>query len=144
MDIRYRPAQPADRPALVRLLQQAALLTDDLPDDLTGFWVAIADTDLVGAAGTEPFGGVGLLRSVAVRPDYQQQHIARQLLDRLLIQAQAAGLTDLYLLTISANGYFERFGFVVVPRQTVPDSIRQTRQFGSLCPDSAVLMHKSL
>ncbi len=128
---------------MVGLLQQTDLLTDDLPNHLTGFWVAFTDAELVGTAGIAAFGQVGLLRSVAVRPDCQRQQVARQLLERLLIQAQAVGLTDLYLLTTTASGYFERHGFSTIARETVPDTIRQTRQFSGLCPDTAILMHKA-
>lgn len=142
MAIHYCTAQSIDRPGLVALLQKTDLLTDDLPSELAGFRVALSapDGELVGVAGLESFGRTGLLRSVAVRPDYQHQHIGGQLVNQLLTQTHADGLVDLYLLTTSASSYFERYGFAAVARETVPDAIRQ---FNGLCPDSAILMHKA-
>lgn len=129
---------------VVELLQQTDLLTDDLPTDLSGFWIAQQGSLIVGVAGIEEFGHTGLLRSVAVHPDYRNQHIARQLLDQLLTEARIHGLTSLYLITTTAPVYFERYGFATISRTTVPEAIRQTRQFSELCPASATAMHKLL
>jgi amino-acid N-acetyltransferase len=144
-----RSARPNDRAALVNLLHQTDLLTDDLPADLSGFWLAFTEpesveSELVGSAGVEIFGQTGLLRSVAVRPDCRGRHIARQLLSQVRQHAQTLGLTNLYLITTTADRYFGRLGFAVVPREAVPEAIRQTRQFSQLCPDSAIVMHQLL
>lgn len=141
----YRPATAADRPALVALLTQADLPTTDLPDDLSTFLLAQSDEDnLIGAAGIEPLGEVGLLRSVVVSPDYRGQYIGQTLVDGLLQAAQHNGLTDLYLITTSADAYFERLGFSYISRDNVPDAIAQTQQFSTLCPDSSVVMQLTI
>lgn len=142
----YRPATETDRPTLISLLQQASLTTDDLPVDISPFLLAFsnqsagAEGELIGAAGIELLGEVGLLRSVAVAPDYQGHYIGQTLVDGLMQAAEHNGLTDLYLLTTTADGFFERLGFERIPRDDVPDEVRQTPQFSTGCPDSAVVM----
>lgn len=136
----YRPATPADRPVLITLLTQVDLLTDDLPEDLSTFTLAFDDDKLAGAAGVEAFGPTGLLRSVAVSPVYQQKQIGRHLVDASLKQAHKQGVERLYLITTTADGYFERLGFERVTRTDVPEAIARTRQFSDLCPASSVVM----
>lgn len=141
----YRPATPDDRPALIALLTQAQLPINDLPADLGTFLLAKSDEgELIGAAGIEPLGDVGLLRSVVVSPAYRGQYIGQTLVDGLLQAAQHNGLTDLYLITTTADAYFERLGFRYISRDDVPEAIAQTYQFSTGCPDSAVVMFCSL
>ena len=47
---------------------------------------------VVGVAGMERYGGAGLLRSVAVAPDWQGSGIGRALVDRVLEDGRAAGV----------------------------------------------------
>ncbi len=140
----YRPATATDRPALVDLLTQVDLLIDDLPSDLSTFTLAFDVDQLVGAAGVEVLESAGLLRSVAVSPERQHQQIGRQLIDASLHLAREKGVTDLYLITTTADGYFERLGFGRVNRTGVPAAIAQTRQFSDLCPASSVVMSKKM
>jgi amino-acid N-acetyltransferase len=144
MALSIENARPEDREAVTALLQRAELLTDDLPAELTGFLLVKEQATSVGVAGLERFGTLGLLRSVAVSPDYQGKKIAAQLVGRLLETAKAAGITDVYLITTTAERYFERQGFKSIDRQNVPDVIQQTQQFSALCPTSAVVMKRTL
>lgn len=136
----YRLATTADRPALIELLQQVDLLTDDLPDELGTFTLAFDKDTLAGASGLDVFGPIGLLRSVAVLPSYQRQRIGRHLIELSEELARQRGITNLYLITTAADGYFERLGFERIDRLNVPDAISKTRQFSDLCPASSVVM----
>ncbi len=73
----FRPATPADLPAVRRLLPEEGLPEDGLeaqfPD---GYAVASAESDIVGAAGVEVYGPDGLLRSVGVAPCLAGRHEA--------------------------------------------------------------------
>lgn len=142
--MRIETAQPTDRAAIIGLLEQGSLLTEDLPVDLSDFLMAKDEDTLVGVAALESFGSVGLMRSVAVDPAYQGKGIAAQLIDQVLATAVAAHLQEIYLITTTAEGYFDRYGFAPVSRETVPETIRQTRQFSGLCPSSAVVMKRTL
>ena len=66
--------------------------------------------------------------------------LARLMADCLLQQAEAEGRAAVYLLTETAAGYFSGLGFRIVERRDVPPAISRTRQFSSLCPDSASCM----
>ncbi len=141
----YRPATPADRPAMIALLITAGLLADDLPADVSLFVLAEAeDGQLVGVAGVDSMGQTGLLRSVAVLPKYRDQHIGSELVEQVLQLARHRLVTTLYLLTTTAEGYFSRLGFAPISRANVPDQIAQTRQFANLCPASAVVMKREI
>ena len=140
----YRRATEADRPAIITLLEQANLLTDDLPTDLGTFRLAFADEKLAGVAGLEILEENGLLRSVAVSLDFRNQKIGNQLIEVIIELAKSEKITALYLITTTADLYFERLGFTRVDRANVPDNIARTRQFSNLCPVSAVVMSKEL
>ncbi|MBD2705777.1 GNAT family N-acetyltransferase [Spirosoma sp. BT702] len=136
-------ARPDEKGIVVALLEQGDLLTEDLPTGLSGFVIAKDEETAVGVAGIESFGSVGLLRSVAVDPTHQGNGIAAQLIEQLLATADAAHLQELYLITTTAEGYFNRYGFAPVSRETVPQAIQQTQQFSGLCPSSAVVMKRT-
>ena len=139
----YRRATEADRPAIITLLEQANLLTDDLPTDLGTFRLAFADEKLAGVAGLEILEENGLLRSV-VSLNFRNQKIGNQLIEVIVELAKSEKITALYLITTTADLYFERLGFSRVDRANVPDNIARTRQFSNLCPVSAVVMSKEL
>lgn len=140
MEINIQPARPEQLPELVQLLTQNHLPVDDLPAGLPNFWLALDGKKLVGSVGFEVCENVGLLRSLSVDADYRNQAIARQLCDRAFAEAKQQAVGELYLITTTADQYFQRLGFAPVERATVPDSITKTSQFSSLCPSSAVVM----
>jgi amino-acid N-acetyltransferase len=144
MSIQIDNVRPEEKESVVNLLKEADLLTEDLPDGLRNFLLAKQDGALVGVAGLELFGPVGLLRSVAVSQAHQGKGIAGQLVEQLLADADKQELQAVYLITTTADHYFNRYGFAVVNREQVPDAIQQTRQFSGLCPSSAVVMKRNL
>ncbi len=131
---------PADLPRLESLLQSQGLPADDCRQQLEHF-VAVYDGErLIAAGGLEPAGQFGLLRSLAVVPDRRGHGLGRSLTDYLLRLARERELEAVYLLTETAGDYFPRLGFVPVERAGVPAAIAATRQFTSLCPDSAICL----
>jgi amino-acid N-acetyltransferase len=144
MSFHIEQAQPEDKLAIITLLRQGHLLTDDLPADLTDFVIAKEGTKLIGVAGLERFNVVGLLRSVAVDPAFQGKQVGAQLVEYILETARVVGLREVYLITTTADHYFERYGFEVVNRQDVPEAIQKTQQFSDLCPSSAIVMKRVL
>jgi amino-acid N-acetyltransferase len=50
----------------------------------------------------------------------------------------------LYLLTTTADLFFARTGYQVIPRESAPAPIQETAEFQSICPASAVCMVKDL
>jgi len=137
-DFEIRPASMADRDEVEALLRRTDLPPDGLDEQFgEPYAVAEADGRIVGAAGIEVYGGDGLLRSVAVDPAWQGRGVGAALTRERLRWAQARGLDSIYLLTNTAADYFPKLGFTPMPRGEVPDGVRNSLQFASVCPSTA-------
>ena len=140
-----RSATSHDLSAVSHLLQEAALPLDGLDEQWgPGYAVAVDAGAVVGAAGVERYGRFGLLRSVVTAPGRRGHGIADTLVRNRLAWASTEGLEGVYLLTTTAAEYFPRLGFERVERDAVPIEIRESREFTSACPSSAVAMHRAL
>ena len=103
----YRSARAEDWPAVRALLEACDLPLAGVREELDGFELAVhADAGLVGCAALEFYGGSGLLRSVAVAPEWRGRWIASELVARLLDEARAEGLADVTLFTTTAAELF--------------------------------------
>jgi len=142
--VRVRHAKPADLANVERLLSDVDLTTAGVADHFDGFIVAEDDPAIVGCAGLETYGVRGLLRSVAVRPDYRRSTIGRQLVDRALDQARESGVRVVYLLTTTAATYFTRIGFEPIQRDQVDPVVQQSQEFSTERCDSATAMRLML
>lgn len=132
-----------DLHAIEALLVESGLPTDDLPEqDLSLFRVEGSSDDLDAVGGLERFGDAALIRSIATTASMRSRGIASKIVDELEKLSVNEGLENLYLLTESAERYFESRGYSPVDRSDVPRSIRESRQFSVLCPDSATVMYK--
>ena len=141
-ELKLRHAGGEDLPAVLQLLRECHLPTDDVSAIVGDFWIAHSGSDLVGIIALECFGQVGLLRSLAVMPRYRSRGAAQVLCDRIIQDARDRAVADLYLLTTDADAYFDRHGFTVIDRDEAPTEIKSTQQFAELCPDSAIVMHR--
>ncbi len=146
-----RTAAVADLPAAERLLAGSGLPTVGIAELFAGragdFVVAddpLARGELAAVGGLELCGDDALLRSVAVRPEWRLHGLGQELVRHLVCRAEARGLRALYLLTMTAEHYFPRFGFAAVERGGVPAEIAATLEFRSACPASAVAMERPL
>jgi protein-tyrosine-phosphatase len=79
-----------------------------------------------------------------VAPEFRGQGIARALCSRVETHAAQQEIHALYLLTTTAETFFAGLGFGRANRDTIPEAIRSTAEFSSLCPDSAAVMVKPL
>ena len=126
-----------------RLLAQSNLPTNDLSDlNLDHFYACGQKGDPKGVIGLEAYGSEGLLRSFAVSEDSQGHGYGAALLSKLEQHAKNSGIDNLYLLTNTAELYFQNKGFKKISRQLASDAIRSTKEFSDLCPESATFMHK--
>lgn len=140
MTLAIEAAQETDIPALFALLQQSTLPTDGLRDNLSTVLVAREDGGVIGSAALECYGSVALLRSVAVVASKRDQGLGERLTRAALELAQARGITEVYLLTETAQHYFPRFGFHAIPRSAVAPAIHQSVEWTSACPETAQAM----
>ncbi|QLD86350.1 GNAT family N-acetyltransferase [Natronomonas halophila] len=126
------------------LLEASGLPTGDLRTSEGRFFVASVGTERVGGGGLEIYGPDALLRSVVVPESKRGQGYGTALCDALEARAQANGVETLYLLTTTAEAFFDAHGYDVIDRETVPPEIRETGEFTDLCPKSATCMRKAL
>lgn len=132
--------EPANLAQLEALLCQNKLPTQDCAEQVQNFYGIFDDEALIAAGGLEPANACALLRSVVVKEQFRSSGLAKKISTYLISLAEADGREAVYLLTETAETYFERLGFSRVDRAEVPLDITQTRQFASLCPATASCM----
>ena len=140
MSFRTEPAQAHDL-AAARVLLQRVQLPDHGVADQFGHYLVVRDASrVVGVCGVEVCGEDGLLRSVAVDPDYQGEGIGTLLVAGARELAGRLKLRDLYLLTTTAAPFFRKRGFEDWSREKAPTPVRESWEFRTGCPSSSALM----
>lgn len=139
--VTYRRATAADLGRIEELLSSNQLPVAGVGANIEEFWLALDGEQLVGVVGLEIHGPVGLLRSVAVRTEFRKLGVARKLFGLVAADARERRLAALYLLTETAERYFERLGFVRVEREAAPRDLLASVEFRGACPASAALLH---
>jgi amino-acid N-acetyltransferase len=137
-------AHPADLAAIERLLVARALPTEGVQEHLPEFLVAGEGGSLLGCAGFERYGRIGLLRSVAVAASFAGRGLGRALVEAVIARAANQGVATLFLLTTTAGEYFARMGFEVIPRDELPGALGASAELRGACPASAVAMRRVL
>jgi arsenate reductase (thioredoxin) len=139
-----QPAQATDLAAIITLLQQNKLPVEDIANGQQQFWIIKDGDTTAGLIGIEIYGNYGLLRSMATAEAYRNKGIAATLVKGLFDFAKKQKLTEIYLLTETAEKYFEKKGFIKTNRNAVPEEIKQSKEFGHVCPATATVMRKSV
>lgn len=132
-----------DFAACRELIAAASLPVADLSAERLAL-VAESDGEINGVIGLEAFGDTGLLRSLSVAPAARRNGTGRALVEALEAHAAEQSIRELWLLTIDADGYFEKLGYECRARQDAPAAIAATEEFSGLCPADSVLMSKRL
>jgi amino-acid N-acetyltransferase len=138
----FEAASAPDLDAIRSLLSAGGLPVDDIDAHLAEFILAKQDGATIGTVAAEYAGEAALLRSLCVAPSHRGQAIGAELLAAIEARAASRGVRELYLLTTSAAAYFERLGFSRTSREEAPSGIRAAAQFRTLCPSSAICLHK--
>jgi amino-acid N-acetyltransferase len=139
-----RAAQTSDIRPVETLLSSSDLPLDGVSENFGEFVVAEEKGQIAGAIGLERFGSAALLRSAVVAPNQRGTGIGARLVEQLLDRARKSGVSEIYLLTTTAENYFPRFGFRRTTRDAVPSAVKQSAEFRGACPDSAVVMTRRL
>lgn len=137
---KVRPGTAREFGAVKRLLVASKLPLDGVPESLQNFLVAFDGQKVIGAIGLEIFGDSALLRSAVVDEPVRGGGLGAQLVEAALAKTRVLRVKDVFLLTTTAEKYFPRFGFVEVPRESAPSDMRESAEFTTACPASAVLM----
>ncbi len=145
MDTVISAASPTDLPAVVRLLDDSGLPHGDVTAALLAHYLlAKRGEALVGVVGLEPLGSVGLLRSLAVASAHRGVGLGVELTRAIERHARGLGIEKLYLLTTTAERFFGKLGYEVIPRGDAPPPIQATTEYRELCSSTSVCMVKSL
>jgi amino-acid N-acetyltransferase len=137
-------ARERDLPVVRALLDRLHLPLDGVEEHLPTMLVAREGQRIVATAALEMYADGALLRSVAVEPRHQGNGLGHQLTDAALQLAATQGAHTVFLLTTTAERFFPKFGFERIDRQQVPASVRESVEFQSACPASAIVMRKHL
>jgi len=140
-------ARPTDRAAIEGLLEANGLPTAGF--DLAAATAVVAREEggareIVGCAAVEPYGWVGLLRSVCVAPDLRSAGLGRRLVAEAEAIATGLGIGQLFLLTDTAGDWFPRLGYERVGKGTAPAQLLTSPEFTGACPEGALLLRKIL
>lgn len=132
-------------PAVKALLESAQLPTADLTEQhCEHFYYAGSAAAPTGLVGLELFGDVALLRSLVVSPAARASGMGTALVQHAEAQARARGVKAVYLLTTTAEGFFDHRGYTKTARDAAPAAIKSTREFAGICPTSSAFMSKQL
>jgi amino-acid N-acetyltransferase len=139
-EIVITPAEKADLPQVMALLENSGLPTEGLASHWQNLILAQCEREIAGCAAIEIYGREGLLRSVAVAQAFRGSGIGEKLTRTVLRAAEAHAVSRVYLLTETAGDYFLRFGFRSVDRGLVSEPVKESAEFSGACPDSALAM----
>lgn len=130
--------------AVISLLKAANLPTADITAEmLDGFFGCGDAREPCAVIGLEIHGDCGLLRSLVVDPGHRGSGCGKALVNALEAYASLNGIASVYLLTETAEQFFSGLGYRFISRVDLPEQIKATQEFSSLCPDTAIAMWKS-
>ena len=98
------------------------------------------DNNIIGSGGLEVYGKHALLRSLAVDEKHRHQKIGIRMVNDLMEKAKSLQVENLFLLTETARSFFEKKGFEKIDRTEVPEELRNSSEFTTVCPSSATCM----
>jgi N-acetylglutamate synthase-like GNAT family acetyltransferase len=140
-----RPLPQWERGALALALGKAGLATDDVQQPGRLFWrFETPEQVLIGFGGLEVFAPHALMRSVLTVPPVRGRGFGRAIVEGLEVEAIVLKCRTAWLITTSAQDFFAHLGYSACDRESAPDTVRATRQFSSLCPETATMMMKRL
>lgn len=126
------------------MLRSSNLPADDLDfkrDLLVGYYEG---DSLVGTGGLEVYGPYALLRSLSVKMGIRGKSVGSTITSYLLEQAKKKNLKAIFLLTTTAQGFFQKKGFKDIKREDVPEEVKASSEFSNVCPTSAAVMQLTL
>ena len=127
----------------LNLLKKNQLPSEDI-SERTKLFVLEEEQSILGTIAIEYSGTEGLLRSLSVDENKRSKGYGKTLVGFIENFASQQGIKTIYLLTTTAESFFSRNGYVKIERTTVPEFIKQTSEFSTVCPSSAVVMKKTI
>jgi len=130
VQITIRKATVKDVLSMARIINGYAAQGQMLPkshhqlyQDIRDFVVALSDEEIVGCGALHIiWEDLAEIRSLAVVEEWRGKEVGRLMVESLLKEARALGLPQVFALTYQ-QGFFERMGFHMVPRESLPHKI---------------------
>jgi amino-acid N-acetyltransferase len=134
-------ATAEDFSAVEALLRKAALSIEGLRDHFpNGYVIARSAGKIVGVAGLEAYGFVGILRSVFVTEEARNQGVGRDLVQDRINAARRGRLAAVYLMTTAAAPFFRALGFADTDRGAAPRALLAAPEFSRGAPASSTCL----
>ncbi|MBL8202682.1 MAG: GNAT family N-acetyltransferase [Blastocatellia bacterium] len=139
-------ATPAVLDKVLSLLRVVDLPHEGVKEHFEDFLVAVDGIGkIIGCIGLERHAKIGLLRSLAVHPDYQRHKIGTRLTYALLDIAAKDNLTEMVLLTTTAKDFFAKvFGFREANRTRYNQALKDSPEWTLPRCSTAVFMKLAL
>lgn len=141
-ELSFQKADQSDLDFIKSVLKSNELPYEDLETSNVELFLTYENSDFVGVIGLEKFDDAGLLRSMAIAENFRNKGYGKKVCQKLTDYSENIGIKELYLLTCTAEDFFAKIGFEVISREDIPDSIKTTKEFSSLCPCSAICMKR--
>ncbi len=142
MNIQIKQVESNDYLSILEILKNASLPFTDIPSNLFHFFKAESEGKIVGVIGLEIYNEYALLRSLAVLEEAKNKGLGKLLINKVLAYASENKIKEVYLLTTTADKYFEKIGFELINREQVPLKIKESEQFIETCPSTALVLKK--
>ncbi len=136
----YKVFKNTDNERISAMLIANNLPTSDLSSSKIDFFDFQLENRVVGIFGIELYEPYGLLRSVVIDPAFRGKQWGQKMVKEAKVVAKNKGITQLFLLTTTAEEFFHLMGFNTIERSQAPLPVQNSAEFSSLCPDSAVVM----
>ena len=129
-----------EQESLQELLMSEKLCYNDISDEGVVLYGVKIKHVHVGYFGFQKFGADALFRSMLVQPDARKRGYGTLIWNEAKAKLRETGVKNIYLLTDTATEFFTKQGFVIINRNSVPQSIAMTTEFQDFCPDSSICM----
>jgi len=126
------------------LLKSSNLPVDDLSLEKDLLIACREDGQFVGTGALEIYGQFGLLRSLSVKLGTRGKALGTTLTEYLISEARRRGLKQIYLLTETARGFFQRKGFTDIVSNEVPAALQVSSEFSATRSKAPTIMKLDL
>lgn len=144
MQLIIHKAYEKDLEEVHNLLRINNLPIEGVKDHIQNFLIVKNENSVIACAGLEIYDNVSLLRSVSVHPEFQGKGIGKILINKIQETAEEKNISNLYLLTKTAEQFFNKFGFQVIERSTIHPFIKYSKELKGACPKIAICMKKEI
>jgi amino-acid N-acetyltransferase len=135
------PASQNSFSAAIALLKKNNLPTEDLDPGKQLFVVEEGD-NVVATVAVEYNYNDALLRSLSVSEEKRKSGIGAELVEFIEGYVQKQGVQRIYLLTTTAADFFSKRGYTIIDRNNIPEFIKNTKEYSTICSSSSTLMKK--